>query len=198
VVVTTLPSPIAAKPAAPAPAPVAVAVAAPAKPAAPVVAVAPPPPPPVKVAAAAASAAVQLAKAEAPKVEPKAEPKPEPVKPAPDKGEQDDVRKAVDSWAKAWSAQDMKSYLSAYANNFQPPRGQTRQAWAADRSARIEGKEHIKVTVEAPQIAVNGNNATVKFRQQYVSDRLKSTSRKTLVLEKQGKQWLIKQEQSGS
>ena len=91
----------------------------------------------------------------------------------------------------------MKGYLSAYGGNFQTPKGQNRKAWEADRTARIEGKGHIKVTVESPQITVNGNTATVKFRQKYVSDRLSTTGRKTLVLEKQGKNWLIKQEQSG-
>ena len=91
----------------------------------------------------------------------------------------------------------MKGYLSAYGSNFQTPRGQNRKAWEADRSARIEGKEHIKVTVEAPQVTVNGSTATVKFRQIYVSDKLKANSRKTLVMEKHGGKWLIKQEQSG-
>jgi len=108
------------------------------------------------------------------------------------------VIKAVESWAKAWSAQDMKGYLNAYGSNFQTPKGQSRKAWEADRTARIEGKGHIKVSIESPQVTVNGNTATVKFRQKYVSDRLSTTGRKTLVLEKQGKNWLIKQEQSGS
>jgi ketosteroid isomerase-like protein len=137
--------------------------------------------------AAPAAPAVQLAKAEPTKTD------------ATDKADSSkaDINKAVDQWAKAWSAQDMKGYLNAYGSSFQPPRGQSRQAWAAERSARIEGKEHIKVSVEAPQIVVNGNTATVKFRQIYVSDRLKANSRKTLVMEKQGNKWVIKQEQSG-
>ncbi|SFF77765.1 Tetratricopeptide repeat-containing protein [Duganella sp. CF458] len=109
-----------------------------------------------------------------------------------------DVVKAVESWAKAWSAQDMKGYLNAYGSNFQTPKGQNRKAWEADRTARIEGKGHIKVNVESPQVTIKGKTATVKFRQKYVSDRLSTTGRKTLVLEKQGKHWLIKQEQSGA
>ena len=43
-----------------------------------------------------------------------------------------------------------------------------------------------------------GNLATVKFRQVYASDRLSSNSRKTLVMEKQGNKWQIKQEHAGS
>ncbi len=109
-----------------------------------------------------------------------------------------DVVKAVENWASAWSAQDMKGYLNAYGSNFQTPKGQNRKAWEADRTARIEGKGHIKVSIESPQVTIKGNTATVKFRQKYVSDRLSTTGRKTLVLEKQGKNWLIKQEQSGA
>jgi ketosteroid isomerase-like protein len=141
---------------------------------------------PVAPAAAAPAPAVQLTKAV---------PKAEAVKKEDTDGA--DVNKAVENWANAWSSQDMKGYLSAYGSNFQTPKGQNRKAWEADRTARIEGKGHIKVTVESPQITVNGNTATVKFRQKYVSDRLSTTGRKTLVLEKQGKNWLIKQEQSG-
>ena len=199
------PAPVIAQ-AAPAPSKVAPPVAAPAKPApapapvvaqakpAPIPAPAPAPaqakPIPVAPAAVAPAPAVQLAKAAS-----KPEPKPE----APKKEDSDgaDVIKSVENWAKAWSSQDMKGYLNAYSGNFQVPKGQNRKAWEADRTARIEGKGHIKVTVESPQISVNGNTATVKFRQKYVSDRLSTTGRKTLVLEKQGKNWLIKQEQSG-
>jgi len=190
---------------APAPAP-AKAVAAPAKPA-PVPAA--PPAPPVVVQAKPPASAPAVAQAKPLPVAPpvaapapvpavqlaKAEPKPDPVKKEDADGA--DVIKAVENWAWAWSAQDMKGYLNAYGSNFQTPKGQNRKAWEADRTARIEGKGHIKVTVESPQITVNGNTATVKFRQKYVSDRLSTTGRKTLVLEKQGKNWLIKQEQSG-
>jgi len=154
--------------------------------AAPVAAQAKPIPTAAPAAAPAPAPAVQLTKA-APKAEQTQK----------EDADGADVIKAVESWAKAWSAQDMKGYLTAYGSNFQTPKGQNRKAWEADRTARIEGKGHIKVSIEAPQVTVNGNTATVKFRQKYVSDRLSTTGRKTLVLEKQGKNWLIKQEQSG-
>lgn len=211
VAATQAPAPAAVKVAAPAPAPAPVPAPAPApvkpapapapvvaqaKPAAsapasvpvaaPVVAQAKPLPPAAPATAPASAPAVQLTKA-APKAE---QAQKEDVDGA-------DVIKAVENWAKAWSAQDMKGYLSAYGSNFQTPKGQNRKAWEADRTTRIEGKGHIKVSIEAPQVTVNGNSATVKFRQKYVSDRLSTTGRKTLVLEKQGKNWLIRQEQSG-
>ncbi|WP_243656658.1 L,D-transpeptidase Cds6 family protein [Paucimonas lemoignei] len=112
--------------------------------------------------------------------------------------ERDDVLKVIHAWAKAWSSQDVKSYLSYYSNDFQAPGGQSRAAWADGRRARIVGKETINVKVESPQITVNGNTATAKFRQVYVSDKLKADSRKTLVFTKQGGKWQIKQERAGS
>lgn len=173
-----------------APAPVVVAQApkaapaTPAAPAAPVVAQKP---------AAAPAAAAPIAKPEPVKPEPKPA-----AKPAPQDDQRDDVLKVVHGWAKAWSARDVKAYLNFYANDFQTPDGVPRKTWAVERESRIAGKGRISVTIEAPQVSVDGNTATVRFRQNYVSDRLNAASRKTLVLVKQGGRWLIKQERTGS
>ena len=107
------------------------------------------------------------------------------------------VLAAVNNWAKAWSDLDVKSYLAAYGSDFQTPKGETRKEWADERRARIEEKGHITVKVEAPQIAIKNDTATVRFRQIYNSNRLTVNSRKTLILTKQGNKWLIKQERSG-
>lgn len=112
--------------------------------------------------------------------------------------ERDQVMSAVHAWAKAWSARDVKAYLNAYASDFDIPAGQTRKAWADERRARIEDKGRISVKIETPQVSVNGNTATVKFRQIYDSDRTKANSRKTLVLIRQAGKWQIKQERAGS
>lgn len=103
----------------------------------------------------------------------------------------------VQQWAKAWSAKDVKSYLAFYGSEFVPPKGMTRKAWAEERQARIAGKGRISVRIDSPQVAIKGTTATVSFRQAYESDRLTATSRKTLVLAKQGNRWQIVQEQTG-
>lgn len=110
----------------------------------------------------------------------------------------DQVMAVVNNWVKAWSARDVKGYLAAYGNDFDLPAGQSRKDWAEERRARIEDKKHISVRIESPQVVVNGNTATVKFRQVYDSDRVKANSRKTLVLNRQGGKWHITQERSGS
>jgi Flp pilus assembly protein TadD/ketosteroid isomerase-like protein len=225
---TPVPAPvkIAAAPApapAPTPAPVAVAAKAAAAPApAPASAVAPasapvkvaaapaPVPTPVPAPASASNVApVKVAPAASmptpatpvvAKVEPakpaKAEPKAE--APKPDNAERDAVLAQVNGWAKAWAAQNVDSYLAYYSQQFEPPKGLSRKAWADERRARIEGKGRIRVEVGAPEVVVNGNTAKVTFRQTYESDRLTSKSRKTLVLVKNGGKWQIKQESSGS
>jgi tetratricopeptide (TPR) repeat protein len=112
--------------------------------------------------------------------------------------ERDDVLNAVRAWAKAWSEQDVKGYLHAYGSDFKAPNGLSRSAWAEERRTRITDKGRINVRVESPQVTLNGNTATVKFRQIYESDRLKANSRKILVMTKQGGAWQIQQERSGN
>ena len=111
--------------------------------------------------------------------------------------ENEAVLNAVESWARAWSAQDVAGYLAHYSADFNPSGGQTRKAWMEERQARIAGKGRIRVGIDKPQVSTEGNTATVRFRQSYVSDRLSSTSRKTLELERQRGKWLIKQERTG-
>ncbi len=210
----TAPAPVAvAKPApapAPASAPIVIAKAEPVKPAAPVK-VEPRPdvkvevrPAPIVVAKVESKLEPKVAKPEI-KPEPKADLKPaakadaKPSAPAAaGSAEQDEVLAAVNDWAAAWSAQDVKRYLAHYGNDFETPKGEPRKAWADERTARIAGKGRILVKVESPQVSLNGNQATVKFRQVYSSDRLQADSRKMLVLTRQGGKWQIKQERSGA
>lgn len=112
--------------------------------------------------------------------------------------EADEVLAMIHSWAKAWSSQDVKAYLGFYGSDFQPPKGASRKEWEEERRARIGDKGRITVKIEAPRVSVNGNTATVKFRQAYTSDRLTASGRKTLVLVKRGGKWQIKQENAGN
>jgi len=122
-VIAKAPEPVAAPakstPAASAAAPVAVAPTQPAP-------VAKPTPAPV------AAPAPQVAKQE-PQVAKQEAPKPEPKPANNGNGERDDVLKAVHGWAKAWSAQDVKSYLSYYGGDFQTPKGMGRRPPCAYR-----------------------------------------------------------------
>ena len=162
------------------------------------------------------SAKTELPKAEpkraepaAPPPAPKAEaPKPAPavvasVAPAPPKSSsgatdaKSQVIATVEGWARAWSKKDVAGYLAYYAPEFEVPDGETRAAWEKQRAERIERPKSIDVSVKVLSARVEGNEATVTFRQSYRSDALKSNNTKTLKLVRSADRWLIKQERVG-
>lgn len=170
----------------------------------PPVAVAPPKAPEVKApevkpAAKPAEKPTQVAVVtppKAPEARPAVKVEEKPAKADHNKQAETAVLAAVHGWAKAWTDQNVKGYLGYYSDNFKPASG-TRSAWATERRARIEDKGHIDVQVNGPTVRIDGNTATVRFRQGYTSNRLTVTSRKTLILEKNGNKWLIIQEITG-
>lgn len=188
--------PIAQPPAAaPAPAPVATPAPQAAKPAT---------PPTASVVTATPGAASTPASKPAPAAAPAAAPAPvAAATPAPapapapaktDNGNQE-VIKALSNWADAWSRKDMRSYFAAYANSFDTPNGMSRKAWEQEREQRIAGKSgKISVSFDDPQVSVNGDKATVKFRQHYKSGSLSTSTVKTIVFVRNGSKWLIKEE----
>lgn len=108
--------------------------------------------------------------------------------------EQAAVLAAVNAWANAWSARDVKAYLGFYSADFVVPRGMSREKWAAERTDRITSKQRISVKVEAPKVRLDGDRAIVQFRQEFSSDKLNSTDRKTLTLAKRDGAWRIREE----
>jgi tetratricopeptide (TPR) repeat protein len=126
--------------------------------------------------------------------------KPVPARAATDteqNAEQAAVLAVVNAWAGAWSARDIKAYLDFYSADFVVPRGMSREKWTAERTDRIVGKQHISVKIETPKVRLEGDRATVQFRQEFSSDKLKSTDRKTLTLVKRDGSWRIREERVG-
>ena len=130
------------------------------------------------------------------KPEPKPEPRPAPVVVAPTTVA-GDVTKAVESWAAAWSKKDVKAYLGHYAKDFAAPGG-SRVKWETERTQRIDKPGNIAVSVDNMRITPEGaDKATARFRQNYRSATLKTSSSKALVLVRQNGRWLIQQERVG-
>jgi tetratricopeptide (TPR) repeat protein len=108
-----------------------------------------------------------------------------------------EVLKAVNAWAQAWSKKDADTYLAFYANDFKTPGGEPRPQWEKTRRERISAPKSIAVGVEQPKVTMQGSDqASVSFRQSYRSDKLKSSSRKTLVMTHADGRWLIREENS--
>jgi tetratricopeptide (TPR) repeat protein len=107
------------------------------------------------------------------------------------------VLAAVEKWAKAWTDQDMANYLGSYSKSFDTPGNMSRANWEKMREQRIVGKETIRVVVENPLITINGDEAVVKFRQSYFSNRLNNVSTKTLTMTQEDGTWKITSERVG-
>jgi tetratricopeptide (TPR) repeat protein len=123
-------------------------------------------------------------------------PKPAPAKAGGDANS--DITRAIDLWAAAWSRKDVKAYLAVYARDFKTPSGESRSEWDAERQKRINKPGAIQVSYENLRIAVDGDTATVKFRQHYKSATLKTSSNKVLIMGKRDGKWQILQERVGS
>lgn len=155
-------------------------------------------PPPAPVTAPKPPAPVASPVAAAPKPAASATPAPAPAapKPAPAANPEADIERAVKAWASAWSRKDMGDYVDAYTNDYAGQSG-SHKRWVEERRDRIVGKKSIKVSVTELKISVNGDKATARFRQNYDSDALSTSSRKTLELVRSGGKWLIRQESVG-
>lgn len=107
-----------------------------------------------------------------------------------------EVLKAVQAWAKAWSAGDAKTYLAFYAPGFRPPGGQGRNEWEQSRRERLAKSRKISVQVQNPKVTfARPEEAVVTFRQSYRSDALKTSGLKRLTLTRVNGRWLIQQEE---
>ncbi|MBA3034345.1 MAG: tetratricopeptide repeat protein [Gammaproteobacteria bacterium] len=121
-------------------------------------------------------------------------PKAEPVKAVDVNSE---ITAAVDGWLAAWSKKDVSSYLAHYAKDFQTSDGQSRKEWEEERTQRVGKPGKIDVSRDKLSIKIEGDKATVRFRQGYKSATFNSNSTKTLVLVKRDGKWLIQQERVG-
>jgi tetratricopeptide (TPR) repeat protein len=177
---------------------VVVAAAAPASKPAPV----PTPAPAPVVSAPAAVAVAPSVSAPVPAPAPAAAPAITASKPADSRtntiGMDRQVLASVEAWAKAWTDQDIVGYLNAYSQDFDTPGKMSRANWEKMREQRIVGKETIRVVVENPLITITGDEAVVKFKQSYFSNRLNNVSSKTLTMKQEGGTWKIVSERVGS
>ena len=157
---------------------------------------------PAAAPAAAAPAPVAPTPAPAAAAAPAPAPAPTAAAPAPAPATASDsstqaVTAAVQAWASAWAAKDMKAYLGAYDKSFDPPGNQNRAAWEKEREARIVSKSRISVKLSDINVSVKGDKATARFRQAYSADALNVTSRKTLDLVQKNGRWTIVRESTG-
>jgi uncharacterized protein (TIGR02266 family) len=102
---------------------------------------------------------------------------------------------AVTAWADAWSDQDTRAYLSAYAQSFNPPGGLSRAQWEAQRRERLARPNFIKVSISGFEMElIDNNEVRVTFSQSYRSDKFSDMVRKTMNLVWEQGTWKIASE----
>ena len=107
----------------------------------------------------------------------------------------EDIKAAVAKWAKAWSDQDVDTYLASYSSSFKTPKGESRSAWENLRRSRISAPKSIKLEISDLNISMDSNTqARVSFKQNYRASHLSQRTGKTLVMINTNGQWLIEQE----
>jgi len=95
----------------------------------------------------------------------------------------------VQSWARAWSAQDVSAYVDHYDDNYSSSQSITRAQWLEQRQVRLTNKTFINVNVSSFKVQDLGSRFAVTFSQYYQSNTVDDTVIKKLVFDKRGDNW---------
>ncbi len=103
------------------------------------------------------------------------------------------VLETVKLWLSAWSAKDMDTYASFYADNFYSD-GKNKNRWVQKKRILAKKYDFINVTGRDFKIKQKKNACEVSFFQEYESSGLTTNGTKRLKLVKKGGLWKIYQE----
>lgn len=126
---------------------------------------------------------------------PAAAPRPSPVAASTDGSRHKAGLAAIQTWAQAWASKDFDGYFAAYATDFTPEGGISREVWEAQRRDRITHPRKIKVSVIDPVVTdIEDGGLRISFRQAYQSDAYSDTTNKVIELSPINGQWKIVRE----
>ena len=107
------------------------------------------------------------------------------------------VKKTLQAWSVAWSAQAADMYLSFYHHQYKPTNGLSRKGWEQSRRYRLKKPQWIKVGLSNFDIRKQSNSqAVVNFKQMYQSNTFKDVSYKQIVLVNTNDGWRIFRERN--
>ena len=96
----------------------------------------------------------------------------------------------VQSWAGAWSQQNVEMYVGHYKSGYTPPGSSiTHSTWLQQRQVRLTNKKFINVDVSDFEVVDAGDKFFVTFTQHYRSNTMDDTIRKQLQFQKSGTNW---------
>jgi colicin import membrane protein len=95
----------------------------------------------------------------------------------------------VQSWAKAWSEQDVSAYVEHYGENYSSSRSLSRARWLEQREVRLTNKSFINFEVSNFEVEDMGPQFSVIFSQYYRSNTVDDRVTKRLIFNKIGDDW---------
>jgi tetratricopeptide (TPR) repeat protein len=109
-----------------------------------------------------------------------------------------EITRALESWALAWSTKDVAGYLAHYDDAYRPDESTSHEDWRTSRAQRVGKPGDIEVSIADIRVDVDATGqATARFHQRYRSSNLNSNTNKTMVLKRVGERWVIVEERLG-
>lgn len=105
------------------------------------------------------------------------------------------VLNRVENWRMAWSAKDVKAYLSFYKDDFHSDKFRSHKDWVKNRENSLKRPKYIKIHLKDIKVVPLANHTfQVSFKQSYQSNRFSDSVKKYLVWQEAGNSWKIIQE----
>jgi adhesin transport system outer membrane protein len=105
------------------------------------------------------------------------------------------IKSALEAWRAAWAKRDVGPYLLAYAPDFVPAAGQSREVWERRRREILGRASDVAVDVTDLSVTLEGRDkARTTFLQNYRSASYSDSVRKTLEWQRIDGRWLIVRE----
>ena len=105
------------------------------------------------------------------------------------------VEQALETWAQAWSDQNVQRYLNAYSDNYRPRGDASLTDWAQSRRQAVTGPAWIRVDISDMQVSLLGDDrAQASFNQHYESNTYEDRERKRVTLVREDGGWRIVRE----
>jgi murein L,D-transpeptidase YafK len=100
----------------------------------------------------------------------------------------------LERWRAAWESKDIEAYASLYAQEFNQ-NGMAYPEWKEYKRAIFSRSADISVNVsDVKLVRLDGDTATVRFTQEYLSGDYRAVNGKMLKIVKTGNDWKIKEE----
>ena len=106
------------------------------------------------------------------------------------------LARRLEAWRTAWQGKQVDEYLAMYGKAFVPPPPLDRAGWEADRHLKLGKKGDIVVDISELETTVEGDKATMRFRQRYSSSNYRDETRKTLGWALEAGAWKIVSEEA--